>query len=471
MRRLLPMMLLLPAMLAALWLLPQPPAAAQGEHKIYLPLLASPSRTLVASYLGGPGADSVSATDFDQTGRLLLAGRWAAGPIGGVVATNLPGGEGAVVRLDPTGRAVSSAARIGGAVRDMEASASGGVVACGDFGVALLRADFGATSWSATPGPVERCAIGAGGTVAALVGKTIYRYGPDGAAAGNWEVAGSAVADIALDDASGLVFATGYSQKSANLKVAFLRAYAADGALRWTAYDFANDATLAAGLTADSEGRRVAVGADGKLYFAGFTDGGNAIYGRDPRDIARRLGGAELIKFDAYNDPYNISGAKSLAWYGRFEPASGALLRGQWLLTRLSDGKGNSISIKAIDAAADGSVAIAGDSAFALPGRTSMSLAGIGLGAYELGEPYLLVVSPDLSARRLWTALAATGTTAGGSPATGVAIRGGLVALGATLAPRTAAPARGLLTTPDAPQPSNASPSADEGYYLLLQAP
>lgn len=450
-----------------LLLLARQPAAAQTQQRVFLPLLAS--RALVASYLGGAGADAVSATAFDAAGRLLLAGRFAEGPIAGVSAASLPGGEGAVIRLTAGGSAVSSAARVGGNVRDMEASASGGVLACGDFGLAVLQADLAAVSWRAAPGAAERCAIGASGAVAALVGKRVFTYAADGTAGASWEVAGSAVADLAIDDVRGMVFATGYTQKSTNLKVAFLRAYGLDGALRWSAYDFANDAVLGAGLSADSEGRRVAMGADEKLYFAGFTDGGNSIYGRYPLDMGRRLSGAELVKFDGFNDPYNISGAKALAWYGRFDPASGALLRGQWLLTRLSDGKGNSIGISAIAADADGTLAIAGDAAFALPNRAGMSFAGVALGAYELGEPYLLVVSPDMSARRLWTALAAPGTSAGGSPATGVAIRNGLVAMGATLNPRATAPARGLVTAGAAPQPANASPNATEGYFLLIQ--
>lgn len=459
------------ALLAALALPTSPQAAAQETRRIFLPLVASPGPSAVASYLGGPGADSVSGADLDAAGRLLLAGRWGDGPIGGVTAAALPGGVGAVVRLAAGGGAVSSAARIGGVVRDLDASPGGAVVACGDMGVVRLSADLDAIVWGAAPGDVLRCAVGAGGAVAALVGATIHRFGPDGAPAGTVAVPGSAVADVAIDEASGLIFATGYTQKGANLKVAFLRAYGTDGALRWSAYDHEAAAVVAANLGADSEGRRVAMGADGRLYLAGWTDGGNSIYGRDPRDIGRRLGASELVKFDGYNDPFNLSGAKSLGWYGRFEPATGALLQGQWLLTRLSDGKGNSIGIQAIDAAADGTIAIAGDSAATIAGRATMSFAGVALGAYESGEPYLLVVSPDLRSRRLWTAFAAPDTSAGGSPATGVAIQGRLVALGATLTPRGAAPPRGLVTTAGALQASNASPTAEEGYFVLVQAP
>jgi hypothetical protein len=98
-----------------------------------------------------------------------------------------------------------------------------------------------------------------------------------------------------------------------------------------------------------------------------------------------------------------------------------------------------------------------------------MSFAGISLGAYESGEPFLLVVSPDMRTRRLWTTFAAPGTTAGGSPASGVAVGSGGVAMGATLNPRSAAPARGFVTTSGALQPTNASPAASEGYFVIVQ--
>jgi hypothetical protein len=212
----------------------------------------------------------------------------------------------------------------------------------------------------------------------------------------------------------------------------------------------------------------VALGRDGKLYFAGFTDGGNAIYGRDPQNIARVLGGTELISTDAYNTPYNISGAKALAWYGRFNPASGALERGQWLLTRLSDGKGNSISIRAIDAAADGSMLIAGDSSCCMQGRDTMQLNGVTLGSYEGGEPFVLLVRPDFGARELWSALAAPGTSAGGSPATAVALGTDRLVVGVTFTPRGTAPQRGLLVA-DAIQPAPAGDS--DGYVLLMPRP
>lgn len=462
----------LPLLALLALLLPLATLAQPAPTTVYLPLVARPLVvTLTASYLGGVGADQVTAAGFAPDGGLLLAGSWPSLDVPGVTPLQLlNGGAGALLRLAADGRAVTAITRIGGGVSDMEVSGQGEVVACGDFGVAVLAPDLGSLRWSDSPGAVGRCAIGEGGAVAALVGNTAYRYTSAGERSA-WAAAGSGAADVAIDDGRGLVFVTGYTQKSANLKVAYLRAYSLGGALAWTNYDHTASAITGAGLGADSEGRRVALGADGKLYLAGWTDGGNSIYGRDPRDVARRLGSGELITFDAYNDPFNISGAKSLAWYGRFDPATGTLELGQWLLTRLSDGKGNSISIRALDAAADGTLLIAGDTAASIQGRTGMQLGGVTLGGYESGEPFLLLVRPDFRQRLIWTALAAPGTSAGGSPAGAAAISGTALAVGTTLNPRGSGTPRGLVTLGEPLQAGAATSDASEGHFVVLPRP
>lgn len=441
---------------------------AAGDERLFLPLVRSPLE-LRASYLGGPGDDLVRAMAFAPDGQLLVAGTWPNYSPRGVTPTSLlGGGTGGILWVAGGGRTVNAMIRIGPSVRDLEVNAAGAVVACGEFGVAVLDAATRALRWSDSRADVSRCAIGPGGGVAALAGSTVYRYGPAGGAPSSWQAAGTAVADIAIDDSRNAVFATGYTQKAPNLKVAFLRAYGPGGAALWTAYDFSAAAVAAAGLGADSEGRRVSLGRDGKLYLAAFADGGNAIYGRDPQNIGRALGGQELVSFDSYNTPSNLSGAPSLAWYGRFRPETGALERGQWLVARLGDGKGNSISIRAIEAAADGAVLITGDTACCIQGRSTMQFAGVSIGSYESGEGFVLLVPPDFGQRRLWTVLAAPGTSAGASSAAAAAVGADRLAVGITLTPRSAAPQRGLVTF-GAFQPA---PAGDrEGYFLLAPRP
>ncbi|WP_298817411.1 hypothetical protein [Chloroflexus sp.] len=437
---------------------------------IWVPLVQAPPPT-VAGYLGSERDDTMVAVAPGPAGELIIAGN--VPQLDGVNETIIAGGgAGALIRIAPDGRTIASVTRLAPALNAMAMAPNGSVVVCGNNEVIVLESNLTTARWQATlPVSASRCAIAANGQVAILLAstKTILVYSPDGSTARSITVNGTAVADIALDSERGLVFATGYTQAASDLKVAFLRAYQiGNGNLVWQRYGFGAAETKGAGLTADSEGRRLALGADGLLYFAGFTDGGNSIFGRDPANLNRALNSSELIKYDAYNNPANLSGAKSLAWYGRFDPASGTLLRGQWLLTRLSDGKGNSISIRALAAASDGTLLITGDSACCIAGRTGMQLFNQTLGSYELSEPFVLVVNPDFTQRRLWTALAAPGATAGSSPGLSAAITADRIVVGVQFSPNTA-DTRALITTGNPRFPTRNG--GKDAYYLIMPRP
>lgn len=436
---------------------------------VWVPLVQAPPPT-VAGYLGSAQDDTLVAVGFDPAGALVLAGNVPA--LAGAPETIVPGGEaGALIQIAADGRTISRVVRVAATLNHAALAADGSAVVCGPDGVIVLEPDLATVRWRASPGAIARCAIGADGRVAALraADRTVLVYPSAGGSPLAIVVAGTAVADIVLDTVNGLLVATGYTQAASDLKVAFLRAYRlTDGSVAWQRYGFSAADVKGANLAADSEGRRLALGADGLLYFAGFTDGGNSIFGRDPANLSRVLSTSELITFDQYNNPFNLSGAKSLAWYGRFDPATGALLRGQWLLTRLSDGKGNSITIRALAAAADGTLLVVGDTACCLQGRSAMQLFGYTLGNYELGEPFALVVSPDFGQRRLWTALAAPGATAGSSPAIAAALTNDRLVLLVNVKPNTTN-TRALVTVGN--PVFTASNGGREGYYLLMARP
>ncbi len=373
------------------------PTSAQAQSSstvVWLPLVQAPPPT-VAGFLGSEQDDVIVAAALTPNHEMVFAGNVPA--LSDAPETILPGGgAGALIRIAADGRTLVGVTRVATALNAMAMAPDGSVAVCGSNGVTVLEPDLATVRWQASPdGEAKRCAIAADGQVAALIAaaKTVLVYPPDGSAPRSISVGGSGVADVALSAEHGLVFATGYTQAASDLKVAFLRAYRIDdGSLAWQRYGFSAAEVKGAGLAADSEGRRLALGADGLLYFAGFTDGGNSIFSRDPADVRRALSSSELIKFDGYNNPFNLSGAKSLAWYGRFDPVSGTLLRGQWLLTRLNDGKGNSITVRALAAAADGALLVTGDTACCIAGRSGMQLFNQTLGNYESGEPFVLVV-------------------------------------------------------------------------------
>ncbi len=383
-----------------------------------------------ATYLGTAGDDTLNAVDIAPDGALVAGGALPnyLPPAGTGLFTLLGGGPGAIMRLDETGQRALSLTRIGDTVADLEVSNDGQIVACGSFGVALLNAEANDVVWSADPGDgAKRCAIGAAdGTVALTVGGTVYTYANDGTALGSWAANGKGEYDVAVDSTNAIVIVTSYTQASANWKSAFMRAWSYDGTSRWQSYDFnSND-----GLGADTEGKRVAIGRDGLLYFAATINGGTgfSIFARDPLNLSQSAGD-RTVKTDNYNNPTNI-GSVSMTWYGRYNPADGSLLLGQSLLTRrTSDGKGNSIAPEAIMADEQGRVFVAGRMFCCIANRDALQIVGQPVGGYQSGEPYFLAVSPDFEERIVWTPFAAAGGAAGGSPAVGVSARDGNAAV------------------------------------------
>jgi hypothetical protein len=456
-----------------------------------LPLLlrpANPSTNLdvtTASYLGGAQADTISAAALAPDGSVLLAGAFPAFTPPGVTVTNLisGGNAGALIHLSADGRKLLGIATLPSQVRDMEVNAAGKLVACGDFGVARLDARASRLDWLALPGPVTRCAIAADGTVAALDAGSAYVYDDRGSLLKNWSIAGSARLDIAIDGLNRLVIASGYTQKnvanqcSGLLQVAWARAWSYDGQSRWTIFDWTAQQAQAANLCADTRGERVVIGEDGRLYFVGSINGGTgaSIFAHDPRDITQRLDGTRLIVTDEYTNPFN-TGSVKMAWFARLDPATGALERAQSLLTRLSSNRGNSISIRAIDADGSGRVFLAGSTACCIKQRSgtagapqTLTVGGVPVGNYAGGEAFFLALSSDFQTRLAWSVFAAPGLSAGDSPADALTVGEEQVLIGATLNVQANSP-RGLITI-DPLQASPASPDASEAYFVLWPLP
>lgn len=444
--------------------------AAAGNHRVLLPLVnrdPTPTNNLLvsaATYLGGSGADVANAIDVALDGTIVWGGTLEnAAPAGVAPTVLLGGGSGAIVRLDASGRSITSLTRIGTGVSDLEISANGAIVVCGDGGIATLNATATSVVWSEPGVKYTRCAIGSDGTVAALPSTTpgIKVWDATGRVQGTWSST-SPRADIAVDSRTQTIIATGYTQKASNLQVAWLRGWPYTGGTpKWNSYDFSAADAFARNLGADTRGERVAIGRDGNLYFAGSINGGTgaSIFARDPKNIAATLGADRNVATDQYNTATNVGSVK-MTWYGRYDPATGNLAQGSSLLTRLSSGKGNSISARAITADEAGRVYVAGDAACCIQNRNARQIGGTTVGPYEIGEAFLLVVSPDLRQRLVWTPFTG-GASAGGSPATGVAVRNGTAALTINLT-------KGALITNNAFQPG---PSTLPDAYIAVWRP
>jgi hypothetical protein len=259
------------------------------------------------------------------------------------------------------------------------------------------------------------------------------------------------------------VIVTGYKQLTSNLQVAFIRAWHYDGALAWKSYDYEQ----VSGLGADTRGERVAIGRDGLLYFGGTINGGTgaSIFARDPKELAQSAAD-RTVKTDRFTDPFNVGSIK-MTWLGRYDPENGALLLGQSLLTRLSNGRGNSIVPLALMADSNGRLYVAGNKAADLERRTDRQINDRPVGNYASGEGYLLVLSPDFTERLLWTPFARAGHTAGDSPAVGVSVQNGVAAV--VLTQSNTDPERRLITSANsllAEPPGGAS----DGYVAVWPA-
>jgi len=130
---------------------------------------------------------------------------------------------------------------------------------------------------------------------------------------------------------------------------------------------------------------------------------------RNPRDLEAN---APNITYDAYNTPHNWNGAAPLAYYARFDAASGEIEAGQFLVPRLSSGKGNGSSPRHINADEDGVVVVAGSSACCMQDGSEKTINGIPTMPTYAGGAFVLVVSQDWSQRVVWNVFSGSASKA-----------------------------------------------------------
>ncbi|MEM1178198.1 MAG: hypothetical protein AAGM22_07635 [Acidobacteriota bacterium] len=403
-----------------------------------------------ATYVGGDGNDAAGGVDVAPDGTLLFAGRLPDHTPGGAPSVDiLGGGDGAVVRYAADGRTALRVARLGDGAVDLESTDDGRVaVGAEGLGLVLLDASLTGADWHDPLPDVVRVAAGGEGAalrVAALTSaKRVRVFDTDGMPVGERTFTDSVVADVTVAPDGATVVVTGYNNRNTGggtpVQIPFLRAYEPTlTALQWRAYDWSADQLVddQQSSLADSRGLRVAFGEDGRLYFAGRTDGGNHTFRYDPLIADRRLPPDELISFDEYNNTAGISGSAAITVFGRFDPGTGDVLKIQLLLARLMSGNGNSVVPASIIADREGRVFVGGQAFATIQNRSDQRLEGQSVGPYQGGEAYLLVVDPDFLEREVWTVFTAAGGSQGSS-VVGVGVRDGRAAWAASLGNATA---------------------------------
>ncbi|MBW4522056.1 MAG: SBBP repeat-containing protein [Scytolyngbya sp. HA4215-MV1] len=402
-----------------------------------------------ASYLGGTSNDTAAAVEVAPDRSVVIAGTLVGTtlnlrPIYLQVTGSPAQGNGSILRMDATGGTVLSMTRLGNTIDDMDINrTTGNIAVAGDFGVAMLNPQANRVLWSQNQGvgggasfsTGRRVAVGNGGQVATLFNKQVQVFDAAGRRLGQFSPGGSFVEDIAVDSASGSVIVTGYTQKNgggcSQLQVAFVRSFSYTGVAKWTNYDWSHAQAFGAQSScADSRGARVAIGRDNMLYFAGESAGGNSIFRFNPRNLSLA---APNVKYDAYTDPYNTK-SNHITYYTKLVPSTGNIVAGQFLLARLKAGGGNTIRPRAITADEQGNVYVAGASAAAIANRNpvNLSISGQAIGNYSGGDGFLLIVSPNLRNRYIWTAWTGVNPTSVGTTIMGVAVSQGVAAMVAT---------------------------------------
>ncbi len=385
--------------------------------------------TQTATYLGTGITDTVTAVEIASDCSVLVAGR--LGALDGAAAPQplvqgVTSSTGALAELIYDGRAVRRQRSFGAIINDLAANATGEILIGGDAGLVRLGANLNTVAWSKTSlGGATRVALGNDGTAAALFGKTLRIFDAQGNELTSRTFGDSAVNDVAVDNDG--VYVTGFAQRDggpcSQLQVAWIRAYTRTGAERWKAWDWTHaEAAATDSSCADTRGMRIAVGRDDGLYFAGESAGGNTIYRRQSKALAET---APNVSTDAYNTGYNTA-SNHITYIAKIDPANGRVLKGQLLLARLPDTKGNTIRPRAITADEQGRVYVAGVSACCTESRSALTLNGAPLSPYAGGDPFILVLSADLRTRHLWFSAA----NGGKGETLGVAASRGLAAMG-----------------------------------------
>lgn len=387
-------------------------------------------KVCAATYLSGSTDDGPGGMALAPNGNVVYGGALPAGDFGAMSSSLLAGGPAGIAILSADAQRVLTVIHMGSSVQDVDVGSDGTISVVGDFGLAVLNGDNSLRfSKTLRGGTGTRVSVGQDGSVAAAAGTKVDLFSSSGDALGQVDISQNREQpDIVLDSAHSQVIATGYNQRDgggcSQLQVPFIRAYGYDGQLKWKNYDWTHAEVAAVQECADSRGYGLGIGADGKLYYAGESHGGNSVHRRMPRDLSQM---APNVKPDKYQDGYNMNGAAPMGYVARFDLASGDLEVGSVFVTRLSSGKGNAVRPRAVAANGDGHVLVTGATACCIDQGDQRTLNGTPAMPTYTGGGFVLVLSPSFTQRLTWTTF--NGPTGGGANGVAAAARNGAMAV------------------------------------------
>ncbi len=380
-----------------------PKAPEQSLAECGTPRLGLDLSVCTASYIGGAGADVVSQVAIAPDGTIVLAGVFPGvsgfGPLNNEFGF---GGEAAIVKLDPTGRKILAWSRIGRLISALDVSPRDGtIVAGGSFGVMALTSEMESVAFEFPANSPELLDVGFDGEVAWFAAMQLSVFDPgSGEVLGSFDVEGVTVHDLVVDSWNQRLIITGFEQVSSDLQQPFIKAYGFDGGLVWSAWGWS--AEQARELGSDTRGKALAIGYDGKLYFAGEAHGGETVFKRDPRQIERAL---MLEEEDDFARAFDLNGSAPIGFVARFDLGTGTFEQGTFLVTRLSSGKGNAARPTAIAANERGEIVMVGESACCIKDGEDKRVMGQPAMPDFSGGAFVAIFDGQSFERKLWTAL------------------------------------------------------------------
>ncbi len=401
-----------------------------------------------SSYLGGIlDGDAVKGVRIRSDGQIVVAANIGEAQVGGNGGLLLNGATaatgGVVLRISPDGKRLLAFSRCAVEVVDLAIDDADNIwLAAKTGGLIKLNAAADEIEWVRLSGTyVHRVDVSGDGRAvchspgnlsdpeSAAGSGTSYVFDHRGMQTSSFSGLQNTT-DVCIDAESETVVQIGWRQtnafdgnKTQPVQIAFLRGRDFQGNVKWTDYNWSSNSADENFLNrytnnmADTRGYRCSIGGDGKLYAAFECAGGNHIFRFSPTDLAT---GGSIVMGDRWHQ-FSNTASEHKTFFARYEPATGAYLRGQQLCARLSSGKGSAMRVKGGEIRADesGRVYLGGSSASGLPipfapffslrsGETAFT--PFPEGTYT-GGAWFMVLNPDFTRRLYTTRLSPGGTT------------------------------------------------------------
>ncbi|XP_071080771.1 uncharacterized protein [Haliotis cracherodii] len=265
--------------------------------------------------------------------------------------------------------------------------------------------------------------IATDGTVSMLLTSGhLYHYDASGKLLGDKQLGKNHYTDTAIDPHRKMVIYSYFFQSYPHhIPVQIPCLIAMDYSLSkviWTDYCVGGDEDYDTQNMADSRIQHIYYNDnDKKVYFAGYTDGGNTIFRYDTEEIQNNHGSLHGLTimpshqkpaYDKYVNPYNMHGATSVSVGGRIDSDRGKVEEVQFYVARLSSGAGNSVKSLEIAAGVNSVMFMAQTSVASIDHRNDIKINNMTVGSYGGSDAVLLGVPSDFSIRLAWHTFAKT---------------------------------------------------------------